>query len=137
MDERARIGRPLKFGAANTGGGGGGGGPRPKNVCLECNNEQPEKRKTALVFCASCNSCHHSGCLKLPVKTAKKIRTYDWRCNNCKICELCQQAGDEEKLVLCDACDRGYHTDCFSPPLPGLPTGALRRSFVIAGLALT
>ncbi|CAF2792120.1 unnamed protein product [Rotaria sp. Silwood2] len=36
-------------------------------------------------------------------------------------CEICNSDVDEEKLLLCDGCDRGTHTYCFMPPMSFIP----------------
>ncbi|CAF1085093.1 unnamed protein product [Rotaria sordida] len=36
-------------------------------------------------------------------------------------CEICNSDVDEEKLLLCDGCDRGTHTYCFIPPMSFIP----------------
>jgi SET domain/Bromodomain/PHD-like zinc-binding domain/PHD-finger/F/Y-rich N-terminus/PWWP domain len=40
-----------------------------------------------------------------------------WRCNDCKICEICGEcsASEENHLLYCDSCDLGYHAYCVSP----------------------
>jgi hypothetical protein len=38
-------------------------------------------------------------------------------------CELCGDPGDEAKMILCDACERGYHTYCLMPRLKRVPRG--------------
>ncbi|KAJ1605480.1 PHD domain-containing protein, partial [Cryptosporidium canis] len=38
-------------------------------------------------------------------------------------CEICRLNDHEEVLLLCDRCDRGYHTYCLSPPLDSVPSG--------------
>uniref|UniRef100_A0A8D2M5L1 Bromodomain adjacent to zinc finger domain protein 1A n=1 Tax=Zonotrichia albicollis TaxID=44394 RepID=A0A8D2M5L1_ZONAL len=32
-------------------------------------------------------------------------------------CKVCRKKGDAESMVLCDGCDRGYHTYCIRPKL--------------------
>lgn len=32
-------------------------------------------------------------------------------------CRLCRRKGDGEKMLLCDACDRGHHMYCLKPPI--------------------
>lgn len=39
------------------------------------------------------------------------------------MCEVCNDPGHEDKLMICDACDSGYHTFCLSPPLNRPPLG--------------
>ncbi|KAB7505406.1 Bromodomain adjacent to zinc finger domain protein 2B, partial [Armadillidium nasatum] len=38
-------------------------------------------------------------------------------------CQFCHSGDFEEKLLLCDGCDRGYHTHCFKPPMNTIPDG--------------
>ena len=38
-------------------------------------------------------------------------------------CMVCGSRDDEDKMVLCDGCDRGYHLACMSPPLDDIPEG--------------
>jgi len=38
-------------------------------------------------------------------------------------CEICKKGNDEEKLVLCDRCDKGYHLYCLPEPLGRVPSG--------------
>lgn len=39
------------------------------------------------------------------------------------MCELCNGGHHEEKIILCDSCDKGYHMFCLSPPLADVPNG--------------
>ena len=38
-------------------------------------------------------------------------------------CEVCGSGAFEERMLLCDSCDRGFHMDCLQPPLGELPEG--------------
>ena len=38
-------------------------------------------------------------------------------------CQVCGGSHDEHLLLLCDSCDKGYHTSCLSPPLTAIPEG--------------
>ncbi|XP_075007772.1 bromodomain adjacent to zinc finger domain protein 1A isoform X1 [Calonectris borealis] len=38
-------------------------------------------------------------------------------------CKVCRKKGDAESMVLCDGCDRGYHTYCIRPKLKVIPEG--------------
>lgn len=46
-----------------------------------------------------------------------------WRCVECIVCEVCGQASDPSRLLLCDDCDISYHTYCLDPPLLTVPKG--------------
>lgn len=38
-------------------------------------------------------------------------------------CQFCNSGDNEDKLLLCDSCDKGYHTYCFRPKLDTIPDG--------------
>ncbi|CAH8607503.1 unnamed protein product [Schistosoma rodhaini] len=39
------------------------------------------------------------------------------------LCQICRRDNNEDCLLLCDGCDRGYHTYCFRPQLSNIPSG--------------
>ena len=39
------------------------------------------------------------------------------------VCELCNGGHREDKIILCDKCDRGCHLFCLQPPLEQVPDG--------------
>ena len=45
----------------------------------------------------------------------------NWKCLNCKSCEVCGKATDEEKLMFCNTCDRPYHSFCLTPEINHIP----------------
>lgn len=51
------------------------------------------------------------------------VQTYDWRCMECKMCEVCLDKGDDEQIMFCDRCDRGWHLYCLRPALDKPPRG--------------
>ena len=36
-------------------------------------------------------------------------------------CDICKNPGGDERMLLCDSCDHGYHMDCLSPPITVVP----------------
>ncbi|KAG2174221.1 hypothetical protein INT43_004242, partial [Umbelopsis isabellina] len=38
-----------------------------------------------------------------------------------EICEICNVGENEDEILLCDGCDRGYHMYCLDPPLSSIP----------------
>ncbi|KAF1797759.1 C5HC2-type zinc finger transcription factor [Mucor lusitanicus] len=36
-------------------------------------------------------------------------------------CEICHKNENEDSLLLCDGCNRGFHTYCLNPPLSSVP----------------
>jgi PHD-finger len=39
------------------------------------------------------------------------------------LCEICSAGHHEDKIILCDRCDKGFHLFCLSPPLDQVPEG--------------
>ena len=42
---------------------------------------------------------------------------------NAIVCQICRSGDNENKLMLCDGCDCGYHIYCLHPPLHAIPLG--------------
>ena len=40
-----------------------------------------------------------------------------------KNCEICDQGGEEDKILLCDRCDSEFHMFCLRPKLNEVPEG--------------
>ncbi|KAK5584726.1 hypothetical protein RB653_006342 [Dictyostelium firmibasis] len=81
-----------------------------------------------LITCPSCTKKYHAKCLNLHQKCIDKYREdpTQWKCTDCKSCELCDDSGHDEKMLFCDVCDKGYHTFCLTPPLSQTPDGGWR-----------
>ncbi|EPY88415.1 hypothetical protein CB1_000174005 [Camelus ferus] len=45
-----------------------------------------------------------------------------WQCPECKVCQNCKQSGEDSKMLVCDTCDKGYHTFCLQPVMKSVPT---------------
>ncbi len=76
-----------------------------------------------MIGCSSCHHYSHPNCLELNPELVnwQCIMQYDWQCMECKRCTTCNNPHDEEKMMFCDRCDRGYHTYCVG--LKEVPTG--------------
>lgn len=96
-----------------------------ENDCRICKDEPLEKQNTSendeLIMCSECKGKGHPTCLDLNDDMVKVIKTYPWQCMECKTCVQCMDPYDEDKMLFCDKCDRGYHTFCVG--LKSLPTG--------------
>ncbi|XP_069738323.1 zinc finger protein neuro-d4 isoform X1 [Phaenicophaeus curvirostris] len=77
-----------------------------------------------LIACADCGRAGHPSCLQFTVTMAAAVRTYRWQCIECKACSLCGTAENDDQLLFCDDCDRGYHMYCLSPPMAEPPEGS-------------
>ena len=49
------------------------------------------------------------------------VKKYPWQCIECKTCTLCGTSENDDKLLFCDDCDRGYHMYCLVPPMKVTP----------------
>ena len=103
---------------------------KPNQLCSFClctaeDNKQHQFEQ--LLSCHLCGNSGHPSCLKYSQKLVLKIRCDEWECLDCKMCVLCsvrdKAASTSNKLLICDACDKGYHMDCLEPPLFDMPRG--------------
>lgn len=39
-------------------------------------------------------------------------------------CEICHACDREDRMLLCDGCDLGFHLECLTPPLENVPVGS-------------
>ncbi|CAL1295878.1 unnamed protein product [Larinioides sclopetarius] len=92
-----------------------GSDARPDAVCKVC------KKGGDLVHCADCENSVHPSCVDLTADVVDVLKTYPWQCTDCKVCSQCRDPNDEDKMLFCDVCDRGYHTFCVG--LKALPQG--------------
>ncbi|XP_068106930.1 zinc finger protein neuro-d4 isoform X3 [Hyperolius riggenbachi] len=77
-----------------------------------------------LISCADCGRSGHPSCLQFTVNMTAAVRTYRWQCIECKSCILCGTSENDDQLLFCDDCDRGYHMYCLSPPMSEPPEGS-------------
>jgi hypothetical protein len=85
-------------------------------LCSICLNKSGNSNNSSepMVCCSTCKSFSHPNCLELNPKLVnwQCIRQYAWECMECKKCSKCSSAHDDEKMMFCDRCDRGFHTYC-------------------------
>ena len=77
----------------------------------------PEK----LIHCSQCENSGHPSCLDMNRHLIMVIKSYPWQCMECKVCTECLAPHDEEEMIFCDNCDRGYHSYCVG--LKEIPKG--------------
>lgn len=66
----------------------------------------------------------HPTCLQFTENMMQAVRTYQWQCIECKSCSLCGTSENDDQLLFCDDCDRGYHMYCLKPPMTQPPEGS-------------
>ncbi len=101
----------------------------PNEVCSFClgtveHNRQ--KKYEELLSCHECGNSGHPSCLQYSPAFLERIKAEPWLCLECKRCMMCDQGATADNLLICDACDKGFHMECLEPPLSGLPAGKWR-----------
>ncbi|KAI8926920.1 hypothetical protein BC831DRAFT_454368 [Entophlyctis helioformis] len=95
-------------------------------ICVKClgtaeSNTLDEQEE--MISCPDCTFSAHPSCIGLAPEHVAKFATYAWQCAHCKCCGNCGERGDDENILLCDYCDRGFHKYCLDPPLLSIPEG--------------
>ena len=98
---------------------------KPNATCKVCKVGVDVKMKDGkseeLVHCSDCENSAHPSCIELTSDVVAVLKTYPWQCMDCKVCSHCRDPNEEDKMLFCDICDRGYHTFCVG--LKSLPQG--------------
>ncbi|KAL4659702.1 zinc finger protein ubi-d4-like isoform X3 [Arapaima gigas] len=100
----------------------------PNNYCDFCLGDSKINHKTGqseeLVSCSDCGRSGHPSCLQFTPVMMAAVKTYRWQCIECKCCNMCGTSENDDQLLFCDDCDRGYHMYCLSPPMAEPPEGS-------------
>ena len=104
--------------------------PKPKvkpneicGFCLGTVELNRQKKYEELVSCHDCGNSGHPSCLQYSAALIERIKAEPWLCLECKRCLICDQGATTDDLLICDACDKGFHMECLDPPLGSLPEG--------------
>ncbi|XP_058805770.1 zinc finger protein ubi-d4 A-like isoform X2 [Phymastichus coffea] len=108
----------------------------PSPYCDFCLGDARENKKTGgseeLVSCSDCGRSGHPTCLQFTANMIVSVRKYRWQCIECKCCSICGTSDNDDQLLFCDDCDRGYHMYCLAPPLTSPPEGSWSCRLCIA-----
>ncbi|VDN05441.1 unnamed protein product [Thelazia callipaeda] len=85
-----------------------------KQQCSIC--DEADKRQ--MLSCSNCHNTVHPDCASLPTHVVKVALNYKWNCIECKKCTVCEKPDNEDAMMFCDRCDRGYHTFCVGLATP-------------------
>ncbi|KAF3838512.1 hypothetical protein F7725_010280 [Dissostichus mawsoni] len=100
----------------------------PNDYCDFCLGDSTMNQKTGqsegLVSCSDCGRSGHPTCLQFTPVMMAAVKTYRWQCIECKCCNVCGTSENDDQLLFCDDCDRGYHMYCLSPPMTEPPEGS-------------
>lgn len=88
--------------------------------CTVCRNDVEageEFKRCGHLYCP--HKYYHTKCL-----TNKQLSSYGpcWFCPSC-LCRGCLTDKDDDKIILCEACDHAYHIYCMFPPRSTIPRG--------------
>nr|XP_027198633.1 putative uncharacterized protein DDB_G0277255 [Dermatophagoides pteronyssinus] len=97
------------------------------HFCLECIEEWGKQINTCPVdrksfsFIIVRRTINGEIVMKVPIakKSVLEIVTIDN--DDVTYCEICGRCDREDRLLLCDGCDFGYHCECLVPPLETIP----------------
>ncbi|KAH0621011.1 hypothetical protein JD844_021996 [Phrynosoma platyrhinos] len=93
--------------------------------CLDCIVEWSKNANSCpvdrIIFKSICVRVHYGGEIlkKIPVQNTKSQK--DEVEDDPTFCEVCGRSDREDRLLLCDGCDAGYHMECLNPPLNEVP----------------
>ncbi|CAH7668114.1 expressed protein [Phakopsora pachyrhizi] len=99
------------------------------NPTDQSNPQQRRKGKGEMVSCWECGQSGHFSCMVLNNYEIKShVKSYPWLCIDCRRCETCgdeksYESDDDQNMLLCAICDRGFHGTCLNPPLKSAPSG--------------
>lgn len=100
----------------------------PNNYCDFCLGDSKINKKTGqpeeLVSCSDCGRSGHPSCLQFTPVMMAAVKTYRWQCIECKCCNICGTSENDDQLLFCDDCDRGYHMYCLTPSMSEPPEGS-------------
>uniref|UniRef100_A0A914YML7 PHD-type domain-containing protein n=1 Tax=Panagrolaimus superbus TaxID=310955 RepID=A0A914YML7_9BILA len=89
--------------------------------CSVCKKTTTAASKQPVIQCVTCLNFMHPECLEMSSSMVQVVRQYSWSCIDCKKCTECMKPDNEDAMMCCDRCDRGYHTFCLGLKNP--PTG--------------
>lgn len=93
----------------------------PNNAAAATNGLTNQSEK--FIACFECTKSFHPTCLNFNAKMVQNVKKYSWLCIECKRCTVCGNSENDDKLLFCDDCDRGYHMYCLKPPINEAPAG--------------
>ncbi|XP_022245554.1 histone acetyltransferase KAT6A-like isoform X1 [Limulus polyphemus] len=92
------------------------------NFCLLSASAHPQGDSEFLI-CIDCGGRASTKCMDYSPELAARARMYPWQCMYCKTCCMCNDSEDWDTMLICDACDKGFHMKCHVPKVTEEPTG--------------
>ncbi|XP_068168617.1 PHD and RING finger domain-containing protein 1 isoform X2 [Antennarius striatus] len=99
------------------------------NFCLDCILEWTKNANSCPVDRISFDNIHLRKCfggkVKKVITVQKPVKEGQEDGGDLNLdqtnCEVCGGSDREDRLLLCDGCDAGYHMECLRPPLDSVP----------------
>ncbi|XP_075828846.1 PHD and RING finger domain-containing protein 1 isoform X3 [Microtus pennsylvanicus] len=95
--------------------------------CLDCIIEWSRNANSCpvdrTIFKCICIRAQFNGKIlkKIPVENTRACEDEEADEEDPTFCEVCGRSDREDRLLLCDGCDAGYHMECLDPPLQEVP----------------
>jgi len=92
-----------------------------QDACFSCGSSGAAD---TMLFCVDCGEAYHSFCANVPIHSMTPSAVSNWRCANCKVCEITGAVPEDETMLLyCEMCDRACDLTKLDPPLEAVPSG--------------
>uniref|UniRef100_A0A5K3EYK0 PHD finger protein 10 n=2 Tax=Mesocestoides corti TaxID=53468 RepID=A0A5K3EYK0_MESCO len=85
------------------------------SVCCRCQQSATEEK---FLVCSECGLQAHPRCLEFWPEVTERARQEVWQCADCKSCSVCKNKEVGGLILICDACDKGFHATCHNPAVP-------------------
>ncbi|KAL0490707.1 histone-lysine N-methyltransferase [Acrasis kona] len=93
--------------------------------CSACGKTVSDKTEhSSMLQCSRCPVFIHDCCHIPSLSLLSEHQRATWLCDNCKSCEVCNQSTNDDVMLICETCDRAFHTFCMVPPLESIPQDA-------------
>ncbi|XP_076366314.1 bromodomain adjacent to zinc finger domain protein 2B-like isoform X2 [Tachypleus tridentatus] len=89
---------------------------------LRVESEDEEPSSGLLHWRAAVKKCHSADQLAMCLNMLEACIAWNKSISRAS-CQFCHSGSNEETLLLCDGCDKGYHTYCFKPKMETIPDG--------------
>ncbi|XP_067635687.1 supporter of activation of yellow protein [Eurosta solidaginis] len=86
--------------------------PDTCGVCQRTQNCNMKDLPEVFIRCYTCRRKVHPSCVEMPHRMVARVRNYNWQCFDCKCCIKCKGKKDQNKMLYCEQCDRGFHIYC-------------------------
>lgn len=90
---------------------------KDREVALRCEVCESNEKWNEHLMCSSCGCYYHPSCLWSTATIANKtsaLAKIGWQCPDCKRCQTCKKSDDDTHMLVCDKCDRCFHSYCIT-----------------------